>query len=338
MNRRKIFLFDTNVYRRLVEIVNENRFSGNKFIIHAMCDREREKGCHSILSLTTSQELIAHLNKDDEVFEESLQALKFQIFHTLILQKPKIVPNIDSILSYFFYNTDSKDNRINYAEFVRLFLLKLFWLDKDIDTLKEDIDIINNDFLVYKNEFDLFFKEISIRSNNDDIDSYVETIKNYVIQRTKYFWNGDGDLEIEQNKILEFENYFKESLLHFRYLFESILKNTAGTYDFKNSHWNAIKDFHIVFEWCFVKYFNKGKEIDVILVTEDKSKNFKSPVENGEFKSMHDRNADVWCIRQYFEFLGFKVDYNNSKKLLRIELPNAEECDAKDDAQGTEAG
>lgn len=335
--KKIIFLFDTNVYRRIVEIVRENRFSGNKFIIHAMSDRERESGCHSILSLTTSQELIAHLNEEDEDFTDCYQALRFQIFHTQKLQKPKLIANIDSLLSYFFYNTDTKDERLKFTGFVCTFLEKLFWLNKDIGTLKDEINKINEDFLYYKEEFCLFLKNIVVYSENVSIDSngskndegfkksindcsYIEIIKNYFIQRTKYFCKDDKYREINEKKVLEFEKYFKESLLHFRYLFESVLKNDINSSELKNSQWNAIKDFHIVFEWCFVKYFNKEKEIDVILVTQDRKRNFKSPDKNNEFKTMHDRNTDVWYMWQYFEFIGFKVDKTNPDKLvLRLE-------------------
>lgn len=37
---RKLFLLDTNIYRRLVEIVKENRYQGNNFIIAEIKDKE----------------------------------------------------------------------------------------------------------------------------------------------------------------------------------------------------------------------------------------------------------------------------------------------------------
>jgi hypothetical protein len=323
MSKSKLFLFDTNVYRRIVETIRETRFFGNKLIIHAMCDEERERGCQSIMSLTTSQELINHLQEDDESFEECNHALRLQFLHTQVLQKQKLLPTLDSLLAYFFYNEDSKEERLKFTGIVYQLIEKIF-KHENISNLRDEIEDIRNDFLCYKKEFYMLFKSLLNQPDNNDNDwsvfkndeklktfinagNYIEFIVNYLIMRTKHFCKREEKSEINEERILEFEKYFKEALIHFKYLFKVLEDDGNALKEINKKQWNAVIDFHLVFEWCFLKYFNENKEVEVILVTQDKRRNFKD---------MHNRNTDVWDMAQYFEFIGFRVDKTNPQKLL----------------------
>lgn len=319
---KKLFLLDTNIYRRIAEIVIEKRFLGNNFIIAEIKDREASRNCQSIMSLTTSQELLVHMKDGDEDYEECYHALRFQFFHTQIFQKRKIVPSIDSLLSYFFYREDSKDDRLSFTNIVYQLISKIFYQSEDLSNLKSEIENISKDFLNYKNEFYLLFESLlkhpdNILRNwnffeNDkklkefiDSEAYIEFIKNYLIERAKFFCKNEMQNQINKTRVIEFEKYFKEAIIHFEYLFDELQKHGDKLKEIMKHRWNTIMDFHIVFEWCFLKYYNEKKQIDVIFVTLDKSKNFK------DFKK---RNVDCWDLWEYLEFLGFIVDKTNRQE------------------------
>ncbi|MEJ7679708.1 MAG: hypothetical protein WKG06_17980 [Segetibacter sp.] len=166
---KKLFLFDTNIYRRLAEIVKENRYQGNNFIIAEIKDKEDHRSCQSILSFTTTQELLVHLKDGDAGYEECRVALQFQFCHTQIFLKRKLIPSIDSLLAYFFYNSDSKDDRLNFTNIIYKLICKIGHQIEDLSKLKSEIANISYDFLDYKREFYLLFK--SLLSHPDNIDN-----------------------------------------------------------------------------------------------------------------------------------------------------------------------
>lgn len=323
---RKLFLLDTNIYRGISKLVIEKRFGGNNFIVAEIKNREDSKNCQSILSFTTSQELLVHLKDGDPGYEECYHALRFQFFHAQIFQKRKLLPSLDSLLAYFFYNNDSKDNRLSFTNIIYQLISKIGYQIEDASTIKSEIENISNDFLDYKKEFHLLFKSLLNHPNNINsnwnfftedkelrefikCEAYIEFIINYLIERTKFFCKNQEQNHFNEVKVSEFKTYFREALLHFKYLFFVLLKNGEALMDVNNKQWNAIRDFHLVFEWCFLKYFHREKQVDIILVTEDKSKNFK------DFKK---RNFDCWDMWEYLEFLGFVVDKTNPEKPLLL--------------------
>lgn len=322
-----MFLFDTNIYRNIARMAKEDRIKGHRFVIDEMKRREKQNTCTSIMSLTTSQELLAHLiieDKETNKYIECYNALRFQFFHTQVLQPAKRIPSIDSLLDYFFYDNDSIQERLIISEHVYNVIRKIFIQSIDMDVLEHEIGGINQDFACYKKEFYMLFESLLTHPQNGNNDwlffrgdkklnafiknqDYVGFIGNYLIQRSKYLSDKNLNKEISDEKTSLFYSYFKEALLEFKYLFEILRDNGDSLKVLEgNEKWNAVMDFHLVFEWCFVRYFNRNKGIEVVLVTEEHCANFKE---------LHSRD-DVWFMNEYFEFMGFTVDKINPKKPL----------------------
>ena len=321
-----MFLFDTNVYRSIAQMVKSNRIIGSNFIIGEMKKREAIKSCVSIMSETTSQELLAHFIKTDKertVFEECYNALRFQFFHTQVFQPPKRIPNIDSILNYFFFSKDDIHPSLITSELVFNTIKKIFNQRIDLDLLQPEITALNKDFRVYKKEFYMLFETLLNDEENRNMDwsyfkgnkelnnfiknkDYVEFLGSYLIKRSKYLSTKKSAIEINEEIRNSFYIYFKEALEEFKYLFE-LLRDNGNSLKVleRNEKWNSVMDFHLVFEWCFIKYFNRNNGVEIILVTQEYRTNFKE---------LHKRE-DVWFLEEYFEFLEFEVegtDKNNT--------------------------
>ncbi len=328
--KKLVFLFDTNVYRSIAKMTKDGRIIGNRFIIDEMNRREADNNYKSIMSLTASQELLNHLHKDEDkrIYEECNNALRFQFFHTQILQLPATVPLIDSLLTLFFFNTDTKDNRLGVSRYIFTLLNKIFSQNVEMSFLQKDIEAIRNDFLsdkrVFYNLFNLFLKrpdniqdDGTYKKGNYKLheslnrNEHVSYMRDFLIKRAKYQFSDNLDEEIVESKVIEFDFYFKEAFLQFRYLFE-VLRDNPNKLELLeyNNIWNSIMDFHIVFEWCYLKYNHRGGDIEAVLITDDKKNNNKnlSSYKNGE-----GRNPDVWPLVAYFEFLGFIVEGTDIK-------------------------
>jgi hypothetical protein len=326
--KRLIFLFDTNIYRNIARMAKEGQIIGNRFIIDEITRRESKNGSKSILSLTASQELLIHLSGDANVgdYEECYNALRFQFFHTQILQTPQRIPLMDSLLTFFFYNSDTRDKRMAISEYIFEIIAKIFLQNIELSHLRNDILAIKNDFLCDKKVVHSLFKLLLSQLENIDggtykrgnpklndfikKEEYVDYIRNFLIARTKYQCNSETN-DINENKIQEFNKYFHVAFLQFKYLFELLRDNPSVLESLENSEnniWNAVMDFHLVFEWCFVKYFNREKKVEVVLVTQDRKRNFAS---------LHD-HTDVWNIWEYFEFFEFGIDKTNPLKPIIV--------------------
>lgn len=343
-----IFLFDTNVYRRLIEMNENSRETRTNMLLFQMHIHERENNCRVMRSLTTSQELISHLIEGDDSFGLCMEALKFQERHTQFEEKGLNSPSIDLLLLVFLYEEDvilnkndviisTLDKYRNYTDWLKHTIKKIVKIPHDSNVQKE-IEKIKRNFSSYKkefhelisrllnspsnteNEWDFFYKDKELISFIAD-SRYLTFMKNYFVERTELLSGTEN--KISDEKIIEFGHVFKEALLHFRYLFTVLRQSGNQLKDITNNPWNFINDFQIVFEWCFVKYYYREKNIEIVLVTEDKSGNFKTPIEKKEkekkeivFESMHDLNDNVWYTWQYFEFIGYNVDKSNPNKKI----------------------
>lgn len=324
--KKIMFLFDTNVYRNIAQMVKEDRIKGNGFIIDEMNRREERNACISIMSLTTSQELLAHLNIEDKEkakYLECYNALRFQFFHTQVFQRPKRIPSIDSLLDYFLFDNESIHERLIISEHIFNVIRKIY-SQSDMKILDPEIKEINKDFMCYKKEFYMLFESLLNQSENGNIDwlyfkgnsklnnfiknkDYIGFIRNYLIERSKYLSKNKLANEISEEKITLFDTYFKEALDEFKYLFELLRDNGNSLKSLEgNEKWNAVMDFHLVFEWCFIRYFNRDKGFEVILITEEHRTNFKE---------LHKRD-DVWFLNEYFDFMKFKMDRTNPSKSI----------------------
>ncbi len=305
-------------------MVKEDRVKGNRFVIDEMKRREEKNNCVSIMSLTTSQELLAHLNIEEfekNEYKECYDALRFQFFHTQVFQPPKRIPSIDSLLDYFFFDNNSIHERLIVSEHVYTVIQKIFGQSVDMNALHKEIGEINQDFAAYKKEFYILFESLLKHSENETMkwgfyrgdkklndfiksEDYIGFIVNYLVGRSEYLCS-EPKKKVSQEKVSLFNSWFKEALLEFKFLFET-LRDSGDTLKVlkRNTKWNAVMDFHLVFEWCFIRYFNRNKGIEIILVTEEHRTNFKE---------LHKRN-DVWFMEEYFDFMEFIVDKINPKK------------------------
>ncbi len=338
VGKKIMFLFDTNFYRRLIDMDGEDDRNLKTYILFIeMRKKEVEKGCNIVRSLTAAQELIAHLIEGDDSFKTCKEALRFQEWHSQNEQGMLNSPSIDFLLPYFFYKDGGGDsmlhNEINYTEWLKYVIKKIICNQED-STTKIEVEKINKNFKSYKLEFYDLIKSLISQPKNErkcwdffstegSLDTVIEN-KDYLKFMVEYFrkrteFLSGNESSISESRIIEFSNIFKEALLHFRYVFEVLEKDGKSLEDIesKTKKWNFVNDFQIVFEWCFLKYFNKEKEVEIILVTEDGSRNFKAPIRsNGTPKSMHEIHDNVWHAWQYFEFIGFNVDKASPKKKI----------------------
>jgi hypothetical protein len=332
--KKLFFLLDTNVYRYIAEMAITRRINGNRFIVHEMCKREVENNCSSIMSLTTTQELLRHLNNEEKAYNVCYDALRFQFFHTQILPPSsyikKPIPQLDTILTTFFYDTDTKDNRLKISEFIVDTGIKIFNQNIEVSALKNDINAINDDFLCNKKVFFNLFNNLVNRPDNikdngvykrgtenpERIEAikkgdHIVFIRKHLMERAKYWCCNAVSNEICEEKESEFDFYFKESFLLFEHLFNNLQdspKSLESLENDKKGRWNAVNDFHLIFEWCFIKYCLRNSEKEIILITDDKSRNNKTL---SSYQNESGRNPDVWPMKAYFEFLGFAVEGTN---------------------------
>ena len=155
--KKLIFLFDTNVYRYIAQIDNTERNKGNRVLIDEMKKREIDNNCTSIMSLTTTQELLRHLNIEEKAYDDCYTAIRLQVFHTQILPLPtqikKPIPQLDTILTTFFYDTDTSSKRLKVSEIIVDMGMKIFYQNIEMSVLQNDIQAINEDFSCNKKRY-----------------------------------------------------------------------------------------------------------------------------------------------------------------------------------------
>jgi putative acetyltransferase len=306
VGEKLVFLFDTNVYRRLVEFSFVNKEEANiktTLLFRDLVSSEVEKKCNAIRSLTVARELISHLTNEDREYETCKLALRLQEMHTQNKRDRLNAISFDMLLSFFFYRDSLQFNSLsNEREMDELFIQKINTIVYSQDKIDEiDIERINKKSKILKSEIKNLIKDC-LDDKKSIRNDYVDIITEYL--RNKAETNNHAFESIKDKKIAEFKTVFGNALEHFRYLFDALAKDDDFLDKMKESKWNFLNDFIIVFEWCFIKYYNEGKGVEHILVTEEKSKNFAS----AQGVSMHERNDDVWNIWEYFEFLGYRIN------------------------------
>jgi hypothetical protein len=345
--KRILFILDTNIYRRISELVKDEQMKwgqldseqidGNKYLLKEIKKREVASNCQTIMSLSTSRELLRHLEDGDkEKYEKCLLALWFMYFHSQYGKPVSHITDFDTLLSEFFFGIGSDNERFFVSGYIIDVLNKIF-VQENMTAVKEEIKKINSNFLGYKREFYSVFERLLIPPQNwssCDNDAglkrfineqhYIEYMGSYLIGRVQYLRGSDLSNEISKEKRNEFYQYFTDAIEMFRYLFKQLYSNGESLRDLdRNKKWNSIIDFHLVFEWCFLKWFNKDKSVEVVLVTNDKKGNFKIPNYRRDNKIMllHEIYEDVWDSWDYFEFLGFSVDRSSPKNPI-LKLPS----------------
>jgi hypothetical protein len=349
--KRILFILDTNIYRRISELVkdeqvkwgqlNSKQIDGNKYLLKEMKEREIASSCQTIMSLSTSRELLRHLEDGDkEKYEKCLLALRYMYFHSQYGKPVSHITDFDSVLSEFFFGIGSDNERFFVSGYIMDVLNKIY-VQENMTAVKEEIKKINSDFLGYKREFYNLFESLLQHPQNGSLNwsfydndinlrfiidkqHYIECIGSYLIGRVQYIRGSDLSNEISKEKRNEFYQYFTDALEMFRYLFEQLYNNGESLKVLeRNKKWNSIIDFHLVFEWCFLKWFNKDKSVEVVLVTNDKKGNLKIPNYRRDNKIMllHEIYDDVWDLWDYFEFLGFSVDRSSPKNPI-LKLPS----------------
>lgn len=348
--KRILFILDTNIYRGIAEIISNeqdqwaqlssDQIDGNGYLLKEMKEREIVRNCQTIVSLSTSRELLRHLEEGDSEYERCLFALRYMYFHSQFGKPVSHTTDFDTLLSEFFFGMGSDLERVSVSKYIINVLSKIFE-QEDMTAMREEIKEINSDFLCYKREFYGLIESLLMHPQNDslswsfydndpglrlfiDRQGYIEHIGSYLIGRAQYLRRSDLYNEISKEKRIEFYQYFTDAIEMFKYLFDQLFKKGELLKRLeRNIKWNSIIDFHLVFEWCFLKWFNKDKLMEVVLVTNDKNGNFRIPNyrkgnaivnEHNKCAKMHDVYDDVWDLWDYFEFLGFSVDRSNPKK------------------------
>lgn len=313
------FILDTNAYRRLVE---------NKYLCEIMATanemrvREKKMNSRSLMSVLVSMELLKHFDETDPHFKTCYKALALQFFHTQVKQygepnnKIDFIPPINPILANHFFN--------NNSEYLKLYFRVIEIAQdatKDLEVIdfkkdKEDIKLITAQLLHERTEisknFEDFLKSINggvldweflkkdknikprllqdIRSGQMlDLMAEGQIVRAHAIMDLQY---PQSNLEVKRK---EFRQYYEPLLKLNQLLFEKILHGVTKMADPKNPIWNTLHDSYLLAAACFVAYRERGKDIRVVLVTDDKA--FQEACKGTYME------GQVWTLKRYLSFI-----------------------------------
>ena len=313
------FILDTNAYRELVE---------SKFLCEIMATanemrvREKKLNSRSLMSVVVSMELLKHFDEVDPAFMRCYKALALQFFHTQtkVYGEPNsiidFIPPIDPILTQHFFGKNSEYFKfyLRTIKIVQDATKNLEPADSKKD--EKDIKIIAAQLLHERTEISKNFEEFLKSLNGGVLDweffkkdkmikpkllrdiksgrmlklmAEGQLVRAHAVMDLQY---PQPDLDSKRN---EFRQYYEPLLKLNQLLIEKMLVGATSIANPQHKTWNTLHDSYLLAAACYVSYRERGKDVKVVLVTDDKAIH---EVCQGTYLEGH-----AWNLREYLSYI-----------------------------------